>query len=71
MSRSRSLISARLKRDADCDIMRGLECLQGFVGQFARSLRCLFGGFQLPGADHLISREVEALCDDQKFTGRA
>jgi hypothetical protein len=31
----------------------------------------LGGGFQLPGADHLISREVEALCDDQKFTGRA
>jgi hypothetical protein len=31
----------------------------------------LGGGFHLPDADHLISRQVEALCDDQKFTGRA
>jgi len=31
----------------------------------------LGGGFHLPRADHLISRDVEALCDDQKFTGRA
>jgi hypothetical protein len=31
----------------------------------------LGSGFHLPSADHLISREIEPLCDDQKFTGRA
>jgi hypothetical protein len=31
----------------------------------------LGGGFHLPDADHLLGREVEALGDNQKFTGRA
>jgi len=31
----------------------------------------LGGGFHLPDADHPIGREVEALGDDQKFTGCA